>query len=79
MKKILLDTNAYSELLRGDESILEIVAQADLVLMSVFVLGELYAGFQGGNREQFNKEVLRKFLQKATVQVLPASAETAEI
>ena len=40
MKKILLDTNAYTAFLKGDESILDALAQAKTVFMSVFVLGE---------------------------------------
>ena len=79
MKKILLDTNAYSEFLIGDEAMHEAIENADLVLMSTFVLGELFAGFKGGNREQVNKQILQKFRKKAKVQVISASAETAEI
>ena len=41
MKKILLDTNAYARLLRGNDDVLAAVASAELVDMSIFVLGEL--------------------------------------
>ncbi len=79
MRKILLDTNAYVGLLRGDEQILAYLGHADQVYMSVFVMGELYAGFRASNREKENKQILESFLMKSTVSVLEASKETAEI
>ena len=79
MKKVLLDTNAYSALLSGDESILAIIAQAQTVYMSIFVLGELHAGFKGGNREEQNLQLLSLFLTKPTCEVLNGSEETAKI
>jgi tRNA(fMet)-specific endonuclease VapC len=78
MKKILLDTNAYVRFLRGDEKVMAYLAQADSVYMSVFVLGELFAGFKAGAKEKENRQVLEKFLHKSTVAVLEASIETAE-
>jgi len=79
MKKVLLDTNAYSGLLAGDESILSVIAQAQTVYMSIFVLGELYAGFKGGSREQQNQQILESFLRKPTCETLAAGQETAKI
>jgi tRNA(fMet)-specific endonuclease VapC len=79
MRKILLDTNAYIGFLRGDEQVLSYLGQAEFVYMSVFVMGELYAGFRAGGREKENKQSLEKFLTKSTVTVLDASKETAEI
>jgi len=51
MKAIILDTNAYTRLLPGDESVLDAVASAETVYMSIFVLGEPHAGFKGGTKE----------------------------
>lgn len=79
MRKILLDTNAYVGYLRGDEQVLAYLGQADQVYMSVFVMGELYAGFRASTREKENKQILESFLMKSTVSVLEASKETAEI
>ena len=79
MKKILLDTNAYTRLLQGDESVLEALGSADTVFMSVFVLGELYAGFKGGARESNNRAQLEDFLRRPTVNILTASRETSDI
>ena len=79
MKTIILDTNAYARLLAGDENVLGVVASADTVYMSIFVLGELHAGFKGGTRENENCEVLKSFLTKPSVKILNATSETAEI
>ena len=78
MKKIVLDTNAYSNLLSGANEVLDIIAVTDTVYMSIFVLGELYAGFKGGTKEKYNIKVLNNFLQKPTVKILNATNETAE-
>ena len=79
MKKILLDTSAYAAFLSGDEQSLAALAETEIVYMSVIVLGELYAGFRGGNRQKENEEILMRFLQKPTVHVLDATSETAEV
>lgn len=79
MKRILLDTNCYTAFLAGDTKVLDALAGAEVVFLSVFVLGELFAGFKGGNREAANRELLARFLRKPSVQVLNATAETAEV
>jgi tRNA(fMet)-specific endonuclease VapC len=79
MNKILLDTNAYSSYLEGDEHVLHTLSKAGIVYMSIFVLGELYAGFKGGRKEEKNIDILNIFIAKPTVQILDASIETAEI
>ena len=79
MNKVILDTNAYVAYLQGDQKILNTLAEADTTFMSIFVLGELYAGFKGGIRKTKNVEILRRFLRKTTVTILNATQETAEI
>ncbi|MFQ6070828.1 MAG: type II toxin-antitoxin system VapC family toxin [Candidatus Aminicenantales bacterium] len=79
MRKILLDTNAYVRFLVGDDKVLSYLAQADCVYMSIFVLGELFAGFKAGEKEKQNRLILERFLQKSTVQVYEATKDTAEI
>jgi tRNA(fMet)-specific endonuclease VapC len=79
MKKILIDTNAYCHLLQGDTEVLDALGRADLAYMSVFVLGELYAGFRAGSKQSTNKGLLERFLNRPTVRVLPATQETAEV
>jgi tRNA(fMet)-specific endonuclease VapC len=79
MKNILLDTSGYIRLLSGNQEVLEVIASVEIVYMSIFVLGELYAGFSGGSKEKENREILIHFLLKPTVKILNATAETAEV
>jgi len=79
MKKMVLDTNAYARLLTGNTDVLTAVASAELIYMSIFVLGELYAGFAGGVKQRENKVILNRFLSKPSVKILHATSETAEI
>lgn len=79
MKSIILDTNAYARLLRGGEDVLDMVASAEVIFMSIFVLGELYAGFAGGAKSRENRDILKRFLIKPTVKILNATSETADI
>jgi len=79
VKKVVLDTNALSAFFAGSHEVLEVLAEAEQIFMSTIVLGELYAGFKGGNRELENTKNLESFLKKATVRTLDVSRETAEI
>jgi tRNA(fMet)-specific endonuclease VapC len=77
--RILLDTSGYTALLAGDAGVLDALAQAETVYLSVFVLGELYAGFRGGRKERENRGRLAAFLAKPTVKILHATPQTAEV
>ena len=79
MRKILIDTSAYSQLLRGSTEVLDELGRADLVYMSVFVLGELHTGFKSGSQEAQNRDRLERFLSRPTVRIFPATRETAEV
>jgi tRNA(fMet)-specific endonuclease VapC len=79
MKKLLLDTNGYSALARGDSAVLAAISEAEVVYMSAVVLGELYSGFKGGSREADNCGTLRRFLEKPTVKILSVTQDTAEV
>ncbi len=79
MRKVLLDTNAYAKYLLGDEKILGVISQSDIVYMSVFVIAELFFGFKGGTREIKNKELLKNFLSKPSVEIIGATIDTSDI
>jgi tRNA(fMet)-specific endonuclease VapC len=79
VKRIVLDTNVYTRLLAGDEKVLNAIGTAETVYMSIFVLGELYAGFAGGTKKNSNQDALDRFLRKPTVKVLNATSETAKV
>ena len=48
--KVLLDSNAYSQLMRGRKQVSRVVRGAEEVLLSAVVLGELLYGFRNGSR-----------------------------
>jgi tRNA(fMet)-specific endonuclease VapC len=79
LRAVLLDTSAYSAYKSGDERVLECLAGADRVYMSVFVLGELFYGFEGGSRSIENRKELDTFLGKPTVRYVAPTRETAEV
>jgi tRNA(fMet)-specific endonuclease VapC len=79
MKRVLVDTNAYTALLAGEEAVLDALASADAVLMSAMVLGELHAGFKGGRKERINLKTLGDFLRRPAVRTLDVTSATAEV
>ena len=50
MRPILIDTNAYVAFKRGEQAILEVMQLAEVIGVSPIMLGELLAGFEGGNK-----------------------------
>lgn len=79
LNAILIDTNAYAALLHGDRRVLDALAGAERIYLSVFVLGELHAGFHRGSKRRENLDRLAHFLQQTGVRILNANADTAEI
>ena len=79
MSSILLDTNAYTGLINGDTGILEYMAQADTIYISTVMLGELYAGFYGGSKFEWNCDILNDFLDKDTISIVDVSHNTSKI
>ena len=47
--KLLLDTNAYTGLMRGHESVVTAVSEAEQILMSAIFVGEFLFGFRNSN------------------------------
>jgi predicted nucleic acid-binding protein len=76
--KLLLDTNAYSALLRGHREVASTIRRADRVLLSAVVVGELLYGFRHGARFEENSARLEAFLEKPSVDLLPVGLTTAE-
>jgi len=74
--RLALDTNRYTDLCRGDASVVETVERADEVWLPFIVLGELRAGFVVGTQGTRNEAVLRRFLLKSGVRVLYADEQT---
>lgn len=76
--KLLLDTNAYSALARGNETVAEYVQNAEQILVSSIVVGELLHGFRCGNRLDANLRQLNFFLSRPFVALVPVTFTTAD-
>ena len=76
--KVLLDSNAYSLLMRGHEEVAELVRRAEEVLFSAVVVGELMYSFRRGTRFERNAADLRTLLDSpysSFVDVGPVTAD----
>ena len=76
--RILLDSNAYSRLMRGDPQTAGVVRDATGILMSAVVIGELLYGFRSGSRFERNAADLRSFLNNPYVSFVPVGPVTAD-
>ena len=75
---VLLDTDAYSALMRGHPVVAARVRETDRVLLSTIVVGELLFGFRSGTRYERNRKSLEVFLRNAYVALVPVTWATAE-
>jgi len=78
MARILIDTNAYAALMRGDESVADELTRHEAILLSPIVIGELYDGFQNGMRSKENRAILERFREKPRTLCVPITDATAE-
>lgn len=76
MKRILIDTNAYTTFKQGEAEAIEILRIPDFIGISTVVLGELLAGFAVGSKESLNRNELKMFLASPRVYVLPVDTAT---
>lgn len=76
--KVLLDTNAYTALFKGEAGVTRIVRNAESVLISAIVAGELLFGFRNGARYEANRRQFDSFLANAYVSFLPVGLVTAD-
>src|SRR5690242_8546384 len=74
--RVALDTNRYTDLCRGDQSVVQTLEAADEIWLPFIVLGELRAGFAVGTQGVRNEAILRRFLLKPGVAMLYADDQT---
>ncbi|HEY7473714.1 MAG TPA: type II toxin-antitoxin system VapC family toxin [Vicinamibacterales bacterium] len=75
--RLALDTSAYSRLRAGDARVHDLIATAEIVLVSAIVLGELYGAFEMGSRSRENRLALSEFLDEPFVKIVPVSPAVA--
>ena len=73
---IALDTNAYSDFMRGDGERVQIVRAARSIAMPIIVLGELRTGFAASDGESANAANLQRFLASPRVSALLPDEQT---
>ncbi|HEY2292242.1 MAG TPA: type II toxin-antitoxin system VapC family toxin [Thermoanaerobaculia bacterium] len=76
--RLLLDTNAYSALVEARPDVGQRIREADEVVISTVVLGEILFGFHNGSRYEQNRRVLDRFLREPNVRVVTLTLTTAE-
>ena len=76
--RILLDSNAYSNLKRGHHGVARIVRGAERILVPHVVIGELLHGFRNGSRQESNTRELHAFLDNPYVSIAAMSLTTAD-
>jgi tRNA(fMet)-specific endonuclease VapC len=76
--KLLLDTNAYVELLKGSPAVAALVREAEQLVFSTVVVGELLFGFRNGTRYDKNLAALDDFLNQPWVEMQPVTRVTAD-
>ena len=69
--RVLLDSNAYSRLMRGDGQTSTLVRSATGILVSAVVIGELLYGCRNGSCFDRNASDLRSFLDNPYVSLVP--------
>lgn len=77
--KILLDTNAYSAMVRGHDEVCARVRDCEQMIFSTVVLGELLAGFHHGSRYAKNRQELDEYLASPHVFWVPVTLTTADL
>lgn len=76
--KILLDTNAYGALMRGQADVADRVRRAEAIMLSTVVAGEILFGFRAGRRFDENMRRFQMFLDNPYVVVLDVTLVTAD-
>ena len=77
MRRILLDTSAYSAFMRNHLGVVDRVQTATTIVVTPVVLGELHAGFLKGTLSQENRHLLEEFLASTRVELVVLDEETS--
>lgn len=73
---LALDTNAYSDFMRGIPERVGIFRSARLLYVPLIVVAEIRAGFAAGNQESTNAANFQRFLSSPRVSILLPDEQT---
>src|SRR5438067_242924 len=79
MMRPLIDTNRYTDLIRGDTEVLRLTSEAEQLYLSFITLAELHAGFRAGSKRTQNERQLKSFLSQPGVGALYAEEQTCSV
>ncbi len=74
--RLIIDTNRYSDLDSGNPEVSSRLQEAEELWLPLVVLGELRAGFLGGNRLDENLLALERFLMRPRTAILLPDVDT---
>lgn len=77
MTAAAIDTNVYSEFMRGSSGAVMAIRATGEIYLPLIVLGELLAGFAAGARPTKNRDELARFMASPRVSVLEPDERTA--
>lgn len=75
---MILDTNVYSALKKGDPQTLETLKQAEVWALPLPVAAELRYGFKKGERTEYNEQILENFLARPEAHLLMPAYGTSQ-
>lgn len=78
VERVLIDTNIYSEFMRGNTKVKDIIKTVDLIGISVITIGELLSGFKAGIDQKKNRKELEAFISSPRVKVYQIDINTSE-
>ena len=76
--RIALDTNRYADLANGLPEAIQFIKQVEEIALPFCVIGELRAGFIGGNRLSVNDAQLKRLLSHPRAKVIYPDRETVD-
>ena len=76
--KYLLDTTAYSEILRGHKAAAALLRSASEIYIPNVVIAELKYGFRFGSKQVENERLLSRFVANKKVRVLLSDNATTD-
>ena len=75
---LVIDTNAYSAFFRGHSGVVELMENAEELVLPSIVVGELISGFLQGSRIESNFAELKEFLEQPGVRFMETGMAAAE-
>ena len=77
--RVALDTNAYTDFMRGGDWSVKAVREAGQIFIPLPVIAELRAGFLCGTKSASNEQYLERFLNNSRVQILTPDEATTHV